>query len=443
MQISATYRSLWNIGYPIMVGSLAQNLIGLTDIIFLGRVGEVELGAAGFMAIYYLVLVMMGFGISRGGQILIARRAGEGNYGDIGLIVSNLFYVEMFAAGIFFLFMQFISPFVLHWFIASPKVYDASIDYLFYRSFGIFFSLFGFTLMALYTGIGRTRVIAIIMGVLFVVNLVLNYVLVFGKCGFPQMGIGGSGLASSLAEIASSVVGLVWLFYDKKLRAYHITHLYPLKLPIIKQLAALSSAMIAQYLISFGGWFVLFSFIENMGERALAVSSVLRNVYNLFGIPSWGMASAANAVVSNLIGQNKVKQVFIAIYRTAIISFVLTIVACLFLVILPDPIIHLFTDDPAVAAQTKIILFLLIGIILTSSISVIIFNSLMGTGSIGLALLIETGTVITYLTYAYVVSRVLHLGLEHLWAAEFVYWVVLAVPSLLYLQSARWRRLRV
>ena len=158
MVLNASYKDIWRVAYPIIIGSLAQNLIGLTDIMFLGRVGEVELGASGLVSIYYIVLVMVGFGISRGGQILIARRAGQGKYQEIGSITYNLLYIEMFVASLLFLFLLFVSPFVLKFFIHYNDIYEASLAYLDYRMYSIPFSFLGFVIMALYIGIGRTRV---------------------------------------------------------------------------------------------------------------------------------------------------------------------------------------------------------------------------------------------------------------------------------------------
>ena len=215
MVLNASYKGIWKVAYPIIIGSLAQNLIGLTDIVFLGRVGEVELGASGLVSIYYIVLVMIGFGISRGGQILIARRAGQKKYDEIGSVIHNLLYIEMLVAGILFLFLAFLSPIILKFFINYNDIYEASLAYLNYRVYSIPFSFFSFVIMALYIGIGRTRVIATITTILFLVNICFNYSLIFGKFGLPEMGIAGAGLASTIAEVVSTFAGLIYILNDK------------------------------------------------------------------------------------------------------------------------------------------------------------------------------------------------------------------------------------
>lgn len=81
-----THKQIWVITFPILVSLLMEHLINMTDTAFLGRVGEVELGASALAGVYYMAIYMLAFGFSIGAQILIGRRNGEGNYKDIGPI---------------------------------------------------------------------------------------------------------------------------------------------------------------------------------------------------------------------------------------------------------------------------------------------------------------------------------------------------------------------
>ena len=84
MQTKYTYKEIWHIAYPLLISLLMEQMIGMTDTAFLGRVGEVELGASAIAGIFYTVIFMAAFGFSIGTQILIARRNGEGQYREIG-----------------------------------------------------------------------------------------------------------------------------------------------------------------------------------------------------------------------------------------------------------------------------------------------------------------------------------------------------------------------
>ena len=89
-----TYKQIWLINFPVMMSILMEQLINITDAIFLGHVGEVELGASALASVYYLAIYMLGFGFSLGLQVMIARRNGEQNYKATG---------KTFFQGLFFL----------------------------------------------------------------------------------------------------------------------------------------------------------------------------------------------------------------------------------------------------------------------------------------------------------------------------------------------------
>ena len=88
MKTKYTNKQIWMIAYAILISLLMEQMIGMTDTAFLGRVGEVELGASAIAGVFYMVIFMVAFGFSIGAQILIARRNGEQQYKEIG----NLFY---------------------------------------------------------------------------------------------------------------------------------------------------------------------------------------------------------------------------------------------------------------------------------------------------------------------------------------------------------------
>ena len=129
-----------------------EQLINITDAVFLGHVGEVELGASALAGIYYLVTYMLGFGFSIGLQVMIARRNGEQNYAETGrTFFQGLFFLSGLALSLCLL-IQGLSPFLLKQLITSPEIYQAVTDYLDWRSFGLLFSFPFLALRAFFCG---------------------------------------------------------------------------------------------------------------------------------------------------------------------------------------------------------------------------------------------------------------------------------------------------
>ena len=199
-----TNRQIWQMAYPILISLLMEHLIGLTDTAYLGRVGEVELGASALAGVYYLAIFMLGFGFSIGVQIIIARRNGEKRYSDIGgIFLQGAMFLMLLAGGVFVI-SKLYSPIFLRSIIQSDLVYEATVSYMNWRIYGFFFSFIAVLFRAFYVGITYTRILTINSVVMVLTNIVLNYVLIFGKFGFPQLGIAGAAIASSTAEAVSA-----------------------------------------------------------------------------------------------------------------------------------------------------------------------------------------------------------------------------------------------
>ena len=198
-----TNKEIWNVSYPIFLGLLAQNIINVTDTAFLGRVGEVELGASAMGGLFYICVFTIAFGFSVGSQILIARRNGEGRYKDVGpvMIQGGIFLLGL--AVLMFGLTHLLAPSIVRLLISSDSIFDATMEFLNWRIWGFFFAFVNVMFRALYIGITRTKVLTMNAVVMALVNVLLDYILIFGKFGMPEMGIKGAAVASVMAEAAS------------------------------------------------------------------------------------------------------------------------------------------------------------------------------------------------------------------------------------------------
>jgi putative MATE family efflux protein len=291
---------------PILLSMLMEHIIGMTDTAFLGRVSEVALGASALGTVYFLAFFVLGSGFSFGAQILIARRNGEKNFRNIG---------EICYAGGFFLFIfslllvwaiRFFSPLLLPRLIQSPDVCQATIEYLNWRTYGLVFAFISAIFRAFYVGIARTKIMTLCSVAMVLSNILLNAALIFGKFGMPRMGIAGAALASSLAEGVGMCFYIGYTFKYVNLKKYGLDSISSMFNPgILKKVFSVSLWMMFQPFLSVGIWFFFFVAVERLGERPLAVINLIRSLSSLPFIIVHAFATAANSLVSNLIGENK------------------------------------------------------------------------------------------------------------------------------------------
>ena len=135
-----SYRNIWKVAYPILISLVMEQMIGLTDTAFLGRVGEIELGASAIAIIYYMVLFMIGFGFSIGAQIIIGRRNGEGKFRETGKVFWNGLYFVLGLSGALILLSELFSPWMMKSMVSSAAIYDAALSYVRWRLPGMVFA---------------------------------------------------------------------------------------------------------------------------------------------------------------------------------------------------------------------------------------------------------------------------------------------------------------
>ena len=456
MKLNTSYKQILAISTPIMLGSAVQILIACTDGAFLFVNSETDFATIGFVGQFYLIIAAIGFGFSRGGQTIIARRMGESNRQEVGRSFYAMLYFELGLALIMFLFMRFGGEWLFSLLLEKENnlILQKSLEYLNYRSWGVFFSYIGVSFVALYTGVARPMFIIIDTLVLALVNFILNYALIFGKWGFPEMGIGGAGLASTIAEGVAFVCFVVYILMDKKARSYDLFKIPNVDFDLIKYQFNIGAPAVAQAIVGLGSGFVFYSIVENLGQRALAINNLVRYVYMALSIPCWGFASGVNTLVSNFIGQSRRQAVIPIIYKTAKICTYVTLIVAVPFILFPE--IYSYFNPPDAALldteaksylwellqEAKPILLLLIPILIAFCFGGTYFNGLTGTGATYVGLKIQVVSVVIYLAYINLMVKYIGGGLFGAWTAELIYWGIILGITVWYLKSKRWYSLR-
>ena len=412
----------------------------MTNTAFLGRVGEVELGASAIGGVFYFAIFMIGFGFSQGAQILIGRRNGEKNYKQIGPIFNNsLIFNFLISAVIFGLCIKGV-PHIMKLIVSSEHVYKASIEYMDWRIYGFFFSFLNVIFRGLYVGITQTRILTISAILMAITNIIFDYTLIFGHFGFPAMGITCAGISSVIAE-AVTLIYLLWhtlRLTDRK--RYGLFEFKKVELKTILNILDLSIFIMFQYFISISTWFMFFIFIERMGELPLAISNIGRSTYILLMIPGSALSTTVNTLVSNIIGAGRKEEILPFIKRIIGIALVIVLPMILITLVVPQLIARIYTDDAALIAASIPVLRVISVATIFCAVSSIIFSGVSGTGNTRTAFFIELLTLFFYLSYVYYTSIIHPSPAYVVWMSEFVYWAMIGGLGYLYLIKGNWRK---
>ncbi|CAH1000078.1 Multidrug resistance protein MdtK [Neolewinella maritima] len=441
MELTTSYRSIWKVSIPIIVGSAAQNVVAMTDSVFLYYRSEDDFAAIGFVAAFYIIVAAVGFGFSRGGQIMIARYVGMNKPAEVGRSFYSTVYFELALAVAVFLFMTYGAYWLFASLVDSDVIFYKSLEYLETRKWGVFASYLGVACIALYTGIARPVFIVVDTVILAITNIFLDEALIFGRYGFPEMGIAGAGLASTIAEYVALAVFVAYMIGDRKNRIYLRGKLPRYDPALIREIVGLSVPIVTMSVVGLGSYFFFTGLVENFGPRALAVNNIIRIAYLILSIPAWGFCTGVNTLASYFVGRDERRKVKVVLWRTVALCLGVTLLMGLPIILFPRQVLYpLLGDERVYLIQAAYPVFwVLLGILVTFSFASIFFNGLIGAGQTKKALIYQTTCAVVYMALIFVVVRSGWGNLTVAWSMEIVYWVLMFGLSFRYFRRPRWR----
>ena len=434
-------REVLGVASPVFVSLLAQNLVGITDTAFMGRLGEVELGGAAMASMIYFCIFTLGFGLGTGTQIIVARKVGSGEHRSIGRVLSQS-VIMLLVAAVFLATLGWLGGGqFFRLVLASDHVSDIAAEYWKYRIWGYFPAFLGVVFRAFYIGIARTKVLTHNSIVMAIVNVFLDYGLIFGHFGLPAWGVKGAAVASVLAELSSLIFYLIYTHGRIDLSHYGIVprDIFRVDLRLMRVTLNLSVYIMAQALVSTLVWSVFFMMIEKLGERPLAVATIIRSVYILLYIPTISYGTAVSTTVSRLVGAGLGERITEYIRMVGKLSLVTTGGLVLAIGLMPKVVLSIFTDDVELIVSSVPALYVICVALLISSVGNLYFLAVSATGATKKALYIELSTIVGYLLYSAVMVYGVGGPVELCYTVEVLYYIAIAMISYRFISSGKWR----
>ncbi|HKK88681.1 MAG TPA: MATE family efflux transporter [Saprospiraceae bacterium] len=440
-----SYKRILAISAPIMLGSAAQNVVALTDSVFLYYVSEVDFAAIGFVGVFYLIIAAIGYGFSKGAQIFVARMQGKGDSQGVRRHFQTSLILELLLSTLLFFLVYNYAGYIFSWFVQSENIMERSLNYIQWRIWGIWFGYLGIALVSFYTGLARTKFILVDTVILATVNIFFNYSLIFGKFDLPQMGIAGAGLASTLSEIVAFVAFVLYMLWDKELKPLQLMTWRGFDWGIFLSQIKLSMPIVVHLLVGLGSWFIFFSIVENIGAHALAISNLARMVYLCLSIPVWGYSSAINTLVSSYIGEGRKSDILPLIWKTGRLALWSVLLFALPVLLFPHFFLYplLGSASPGLIDDAKPVLVVVGVILFFMAVASVFFNGLTGTGATRFGLWVQLVNAVIYTVLIYSVVNHWQLSLVWAWSVEIIYWLLTLIVSIWYITSERWHRIEL
>ena len=439
LKVRLTNRQILSIALPISLAILVPQINFVTNNIFLGDWSKKSLGDAGITSVYYLIVAVAGNGFNNALQSLISKSGGEGNTDKIHIQLQQSIRIVLQIAVAGILFTWFVAPYILKYFL-NPLSYTDEINFLRIRVLGLPF-LYLFQLGGAFL-VGTLNSRYLMIGFIFQsgINILLDFALIKGRLGLPQLGFNGAAVASVIAEIVGFITVAIVIVRLKLHHRFQLLTKYHYNKSISKEIKKISTPLVLQYVISLTTWLAFFIIVDNTyNADDKAISNIMRNVFGCAGVFIWAFASTTNAMVSNLVGQGRNHEVITAIKKIMLLSFCFAVLMAALINIFPHSFFSLFGQGDDFIARGIPVLRVVSGAMLLMSIAIVWLNSLTGTGQTKKNLLIEILAIIAYLIYTILIVKVWKLPLFIAWSNEVIYWIVIFTFSFIFMNKDKWK----
>lgn len=435
--LELTYKRILIIALPLMFGTFVQSMITITDGAFVSELGNTAYNSVGQGSLMYFALFMLCRGLADGTQIIIARLMGEKKDKEIGEILLNAQFSQIILTTFIFIIYMTTASWFIEVTTKTEELKPAISEFIRYRSWGIFFAGLQVSMMAFFIGLGRTRIILISTLIMAFCNIFLDYSLIFGHFGLPELGMKGAPIASAISEMVAFLFLMIYAMRAKSFKIYAYNLRRKISLGIIQPLIKLSYPLMFQGMASISTWWIFFGMIEHMGPDNLETAHNIRYMYFIAFIPIFGFAAATRTYVSNLVGRNEqhlIPKIQIKIMALSIVSIILLFHGAIFY---PEILIQIVERNPNVSeeilANSAEALRFVSGSILLFAIIIVPFHSIAALGKTKVSFFIELFSIIIYISFTYTIIQILHWNIIQVWWTEYVYFGSLGIFSVIYL----------
>ena len=434
-----SYRDLVHLSMPLLLSYLLEQLIGMTDVAFLGRYNEIALGAAAISTVAFLTISTIGVGYCYGLQAFLARRYGEQRYSAIG----DAFYNgSAFIVGVGLIIaivsMLFSGP-IMERLCSSPEVARDAADYLFWRSISLPLAFLAGALRAFYVTTLSTRIITVSSIVMLLVNVVFNYPLIFGFGPIPAMGIAGAAISSSIAEVSTVLFLVLWTVNKVDLTKFSFNVKPRLRMSLQRSLFSVGAWLSLQEAVAFGTWLLFFLTVEHISALGLAVSNITRQCAAFIFMVLHAYGAAAGALCSNLLGQRREAEMLETAKKGLILCFVTLAPVLLICALMPITVLSIFTNIEEVLDNSLAVFYVMLAGFLIGTPSMYYTYV---TGEIGASKISSFAMVtasIVYVIYMLWIGQATQ-SVPWVWTADAVFYAMNGLILVYFLTGNRWRK---
>jgi MATE family multidrug resistance protein len=442
------YGEFLKIAIPLAISAGLGAVEIFTDRTFLSGYSQEAFAASAPAGTFAWAITALFMGTLSYVNVFVAQYYGKKEYRSIGPAIWQSIHLTLVAAFIIFGISFLLEPFFMN--IGHPEaVAIEEIKYCKILAYGAFVWIGEAVFSAFFSGQGKTTIVLALCTFGAIINACFDYLLIFGKCGFPEMGINGAALASIISYAILCVIYIV-LITSKKNHIIYNTRYIKLNFKFMKRLLRYGTPNGVELFFDGCGFSIFIIIIGNLGITSLAASNIMASIYNIAYMPLLGTGMATSVIVGKYLGENKASSAQLSVITSLHISYTYMILLVIALNVFPDFFISPFISGAqvdfieTVKPLTKSLLVILSMFFLFDTGSIIFSSVLRGAGDTAYVMKIFIFfSIFLEVIPAYLNVVIFKNSIITVWACFIVYVVALCFAFLYKYKTHKWKKMRV
>ncbi len=432
---------LFVIALPIIGGMLSQNILNLVDTAMVGHLGDVALAATGFGGFANYMSIAFILGLSAGVQALSSRRMGEGRESEVAVPLNGGLFLSLVLGVPIAVLIYHSAPWIMSVLTPDAAVAAEATPYLQVRLLAMVAVGMNFSFRGYLSAVQMTRYYLITIVIMHVINVILNWVLIFGNLGFPAYGVVGAAMATSISIVIGTLIYFVIVWRTSHHHGF--LHRLPCRKTIWQQFK-LSLPNSMQQLLFAAGMVMFLYILGQIGTAEVAAGNVLMTLFLVALLPAMGLGIATSSLVGNALGRKEPADAMRWGWDGSRITTVYGIAVSIILLLFGEPILAIFLNDPETLALAFWPLMITAVILTVDLIGMLLMNALLGAGDTLTPMRISViGQWVFFLPLAWLVGPVLGYGLLGVWLVQAGYRLVQALLFMRAWHQGGWAKIKL
>lgn len=441
-EISAEYKKILKLALPAIAGLSTQMVVSLVDTAMIGRIDNATyaLAAMGIGVLATWAIISFFSSLATGTHVLVARKYGAKDYTGCGAILNTSLVISIFVGAVVSLLVVFFSNNIAQLFSADAEVGKLAGDYLHFRFMGIPFFLISVSYRGFFFGISKTKIFMYSGILVNFLNIIFNYIFIFGVFGMKGMGLAGAGIGSTLATMFDVIFYLSIASFHAYRNKFNYFKYFQFNWQQARAIIKISMP------VSFQNVFILIGFLSFLAITGLigtleqAASQVVISALMISLMPCFGFGIAVQTLVGTSYGAREIARAKFYGFETSKVASIYTIIVGLIFTLFPRLILILITEDEHII-ETAIPALRIAGFgQIFYAIGVVLANGLQAVGNSFYVMISDViANWFIFLPISYVLGIVLNLGIRGAWFGLPVYVIIYSLMMFIKFKFGDWQ----